>query len=150
MDIKTIHIPCTKYIPSTNPSFALLRLIEQYEKQNQLVIAYDFDDTVKPFYSANCCEIQSLLRSAKRALNPYFIVYTSNSKTEEIKQFLDEENIPYDSINENAPFVPFKSGKLFYNILLDDKAGLAQAASNLKDLIYMVDNGFIKKSLENN
>lgn len=136
-------------IPSTNLNFALLRLIEQYKKQNQIVIAYDFDDTVKPFYCSNCCEVQSLLRSAKRALNAYFIVYTSNSKTDEIKKFLDEEKIPYDSINENAPFVPFKTGKLFYNIFLDDKAGLAQAASNLKDLIYMVDNGYITRETDN-
>lgn len=144
---KEIDLPCTKLIPSVTSGFNLLRLIEQYQKQNQIIIAYDFDDTVKPLYSSDCSEIQSLLRGAKRALNAYFIVYTSNSQTDEIKRFLDEENIPYDSVNENAPFVPFKFGKLFYNILLDDKAGLAQAASDLKALIYLVDNGFLKQPI---
>ena len=143
---KEIHLPCTQFIPSVTSGFNLLRLIEQYQKQNQIIIAYDFDDTVKPLYSSDCSEIHSLLRGAKRALNAYLIVYTSNSQTDEIKRFLDEENIPYDSINENAPFVPFKSGKLFYNILLDDKAGLAQAANDLKALIYLVDNGFLKNN----
>ena len=125
-------------IPSTNLNFLLMRLIEQYKNNKQLIIAYDIDDTVRPYHSSSCDDIQSLLRIAKQQLDAYFIVYTSNSNIDEIKEYLATWDIPYDAINENAPFVPFKTGKIFYNILLDDKAGLAQAASNLKDLIYLV------------
>jgi hypothetical protein len=136
-------------LPATSSSFALGRLIEQYQKHNQLVIAYDFDDTVKPYWCGDCTEIQSLLRGAKRTLNAYFIVYTSNKDIEGIKAFLNEENIPYDSINENAPFAPPMGGKIYYNLFLDDKAGLQQAAGILHDLIYLVDNGEIRKEMSN-
>ena len=130
-------------VSSTNLNYPLLRLIDQYKKHGQIIIAYDIDDTVRPYYCTTCTDIQSLIRLAKSALNAYLIVYTSNPNIEEIKHFLDKEEIPYDSINENAPFVHYKTGKVFYNILLDDKAGLAQAASNLKDLIYIVQNNLL-------
>jgi hypothetical protein len=49
--------------------------------------------------------------------------------------------LPYDAINENAPFAPTNiNGKLFYNIFLDDKAGLREAVERLEDLIYYVIN----------
>ena len=132
-------------VPGTNLNFLLMRLIEQYKIHGKLVIAYDIDDTVRPCYCDDCSEIQELLKMTKETINAYFIVYTSNPDIEEVKRYLNEQNIPYDAINENAPFVPFKKGKIFYNILLDDKAGLAQAAHNLKDLLYMVKYGLIPK-----
>ena len=136
-------------LPSTSSSFMLGRLIEQYKKHDQLVIAYDFDDTVRPYWCGDCTEIQSLLRSAKRALNAYFIVYTSNPHTNEIIEYLNNEKLPWNKINENAPFAPPISGKIYYNIFLDDKAGLAQTAGVLRELIYLVDNGYVKKEKEN-
>lgn len=132
-------------VPGTSLNFLLMRLIEQYKKHGKLVIAYDIDDTVRPCYCDDCSEIKALLRMARDIIDAYFIVYTSNPDIKEVKRYLTEQDIPYDAINENAPFVPFKDGKIFYNILLDDKAGLAQAASNLKDLLYMVKYGLISK-----
>lgn len=135
-----------KYL-STESGFLLSRLIKQYQTQDKIVIAYDFDDTVRPYYSAGCEEVQSVLRMSKRILNPYFIVFTSNSNHDEIKRFLDEQKIPYDSINKNAPFVSFiKPGdKLFYNVLLDDKCGLGETTQTLKTLNRLVLNGVITK-----
>lgn len=132
-------------MPATNLNFLLMRLIEQYKKHGKIVIAYDIDDTVRPCYCDDCTEIQTLLKMAKDIIDPYFIVYTSNPDIEEVERYLNECHIPYHAINKNAPFVPFKDGKIFYNILLDDKAGLAQAASNLKDLLYMVKYNLISK-----
>lgn len=136
---------------STEPGFLLSRLIKQYQTQDKIVIAYDFDDTVRPYYSAGCIEVQSVLRMSKKVLNPYFIVFTSNNNHDDIKRFLDEENIPYDSINENAPFVDFiKSGdKLFYNVLLDDKSGLGEVVETLKTLNRLVLNKIITKEKNN-
>ena len=53
--------------------------------------------------------------------------------------------IPYDVINQNAPFVPFKEGKIFYNILLDDKSGLGEVVNTLDQFLYLIENGYIKK-----
>lgn len=130
---------------ATSPNFLLLRLIEQYKTHDRLIVAYDIDDTVRPYYSQSCGEIQSLIRMARNVLNAYLIVYTSNPNVEEIKRYLDKYDIPYDAINENAPFAVCPGAKVYYNIFLDDKAGLAQAAQTLKDLINLVANGHVKK-----
>ena len=134
----------TQY-PATSSNFLLLRLIDQYKTHDRLIVAYDIDDTVRPYYSRPTGEIQSLLRMAKRVLNAYLIVYTSNPNVEEIVKFLNKNDIPYDSINENALFAVSPGAKIYYNIFLDDKAGLGQAAQILKELIDLVENGTVKK-----
>lgn len=139
----------TKNYESIDSNFLLQRLIEQYQKQDRIIIAYDFDDTVSPCYCSNCTEVQSVLRMSKENLNAYFIVYTSNNNHIGIKKFLDFHGLPYDAINENAPFVPFNNpkDKLFYNILLDDKAGLGEAVRTLKTLNRLVYQGVVKKNV---
>lgn len=134
-----------KHLFSTNPSFLLERLIAQYQKQDKLVIAYDIDDTVRPMYCANCDNVESLLRKINSTLDAYFIVFTSNEDIDGVKAYLDKWDIPYDAINENAPFVPFKDGKIFYNVLLDDKAGLGEVVNTLEQLVYLVRNKYITK-----
>ena len=135
----------SKCLFSTNPGFLLERLITQYKKQDKLIVAYDFDDTVRPMYCADCSDVQSLLRKLKTTLNAYFIVFTSNKDIEGVKKYLDEYFLPYDAINKNAPFVPFKDGKVFYNVLLDDKAGLGEVVNTLEQLVYLVRNGYVTK-----
>ena len=63
----------------------------------------------------------------------YFIVFTSSTpdRYDEIKSILDKEKLPYNSINEDAPFIPFTGRKVYYNILLDDRAGLNQTYNEL-------------------
>ena len=135
----------SKYFTSDNSNFLLARLIEQYQKQDQLIIAYDIDDTVRPMYCKSCIETQSVLRMAKSVLGAYLIVYTCNGDIDGIKNFLNEEKIPYDAINRNASFAPRYNGKLFYNLFLDDKAGLSDATKVLKTLVDLVLNGIVKK-----
>ena len=135
----------SKHLFSTHPSFLLERLITQYKKQEQIVVAYDFDDTVRPMYCADCGHIHSLLRMLKEKANAYLIVFTSNEDIESVENYLFNWEIPYDSINQNAPFVPFKDGKIFYNILLDDKSGLGEVVNTLEQFLYLIENGYIKK-----
>jgi hypothetical protein len=139
----------TKHLFSTNPSFLLQRLIEQYQKQDKLIVAYDFDDTVKPYWCAGCTEVQSLLRKIRNTIDAYFIVYTCNKDHDKIRAFLDKWDIPYDSINENAPFAPDIDGKLFYNVFLDDKAGLGEVVNTLEQFLYLVRNNYIQKTKNN-
>lgn len=134
-----------KHLFSTNPSFLLQRLISQYQKQDKLIVAYDFDDTVSPYWCANCTQVQSILRRLRDNIDTYFIVYTSNDDHDKIKKFLTANDIPFDSINENAPFAPTKEGKLFYNVFLDDKAGLGEVVNTLDQFLYLVQNGYIQK-----
>lgn len=134
-----------RHLFSTNPSFLLQRLISQYQKQEKLIVAYDFDDTVSPYWCANCTQVQSILRRLRDNIDTYFIVYTSNDDHDKIKKFLTANDIPFDSINENAPFAPTKEGKLFYNVFLDDKAGLGEVVNTLDQFLYLVQNGYIQK-----
>lgn len=137
----------SKDISIDHRSYTFLRLVEQYQKTDQLIIAFDFDDTVSPLYSPGCWRAASALRAAKEVLNAYLIVYTCNQEHDRIKKYLKEENIPYDAINENAPFIHFcgPDSKIYYNLFLDDKAGLHQVIEDLEALIYGVRNGTITK-----
>ena len=80
---------------STHPSFLLERLIKQYQKQDRLVIAYDFDDTVSPYWCADCSDVQSILRMCRNTLNAYFICYTSNNDIEKVKKFVEKYDLPF-------------------------------------------------------
>lgn len=131
-----------------NDNPLLAELVRQWDKHKQIIIAYDFDDTVCPYRKEDCKEVQQVLRDAARVLNPYFIVFTCNKDIDYIKKFLFLERIPYDSINMNCPYIPewvSNPNKIYYNILLDDKAGLEQSLKALKDLIYLVENKVLKR-----
>lgn len=134
-----------RYLFSTNPSFLLERLITQYQKQDKLVIAYDFDDTISPYWCASCSEVQSVLRMCRDTLDAYFICYTSNDNMEKVKNFIEKCDIPCDAINKDAPFAPVSGGKIFYNVFLDDKAGLGEVVNTLKQLLFLVRNGYVTK-----
>lgn len=53
-------------------------------------------------------------------------------------KYLVENNIPFDAINETPDFIPFKGRKVYYNILLDDRAGLSSAVEQLTRVIYQI------------
>lgn len=112
------------------------RLKKEYMEHGKLIIAYDFDSTVFDYHSTGSSYemVRELIRKWKN--HAYFIVFTSSEsdRFDEIRKILDELNLPYDSINEDAPFISFKGRKVYYNILLDDRAGLAQTYGELNRL----------------
>lgn len=106
------------------------RLIKEWELHGELVIAYDFDNTVYDYHGEGHSyeKVIQLLRDCKE-VGAHLIVYTAreDKELEFVKGYLEENNIPYDTINEQPDYLPFKGKKLYYNILLDDRAGLASA-----------------------
>jgi len=109
------------------------RLKEEFEVHKKLIIAYDLDSTVFDYHNTGASYemVKDLIRKYKEYA--YFIVFTSSEsdRYDEIKSILRKENLPYDSINDDAPFIPFKGRKVYYNILLDDRAGLNQTYNEL-------------------
>ena len=105
-------------------NFLYENLVNAYMEHDRLIIAYDIDDTVRPYKSKCCEDVKELIRIAKEILNPYFIVFTANPHYEKNIQFLNEENLPYDAINENIPEIGrYGDGlKIYYNLFFDDKA----------------------------
>lgn len=116
------------------------RLLTEYNKHNSIVIAYDFDDTVYDFHKKGrvYIDVICLLQRAKAA-GCYLIVWTGNTNTSLITEYLNINNIPYDSINENPPFVVDKGPrKLYANIYLDDRSGLSASYHHLKSMLDIV------------
>lgn len=118
------------YDPYLSDYRAIERLVNDYIKHGQLIIAYDYDNTVFDYHEKGYRfeKIIELLRECK----PYakFIVYThsNDDRHDEIRAYLDENDIPYDTINEGIVWVNGKEeGKIFYSHLLDDRAGLRSA-----------------------
>lgn len=132
-------------------NFLYENLVNAYMEHDRLIIAYDIDDTVRPYKSKCCEDVKELIRTAKEILNPYFIVFTANPHYEKNIQFLNEENLPYDAINENIPEIGrYGDGlKIYYNLFFDDKAGLREAYFALNRLCYYVKHGIIVKLEEN-
>ena len=117
------------------------RLIAEYRKHNSLIVAYDFDNTVYDYHNEGhkYDELVELLRRLK-SMGCYLIVFTSRSEVELdfVKTYLKSNNIPHDSVNENAPFAKFDGRKIYYNILLDDRAGLRSAYECLNEFLLII------------
>lgn len=111
------------------------RLRKDYLKHGSLFVAFDYDNTVYDYHNQgiNYDAIIALLQDCKK-VGFTLILFTANEGDNliEIKKDLKERKIPYDLINEN----PIKdTRKPYYNILLDDRAGLKEAYNQLKNLI---------------
>lgn len=112
----------------------LERLTRIYREHGSLTVACDFDNTLFDFHYEkektirsmhDLSEIAVLLKRLK-ALGCFIIIWTANEDNAFISQFLSHAQIPYDTINEDPPYFKGKSRKIYYNVLLDDAAGLRE------------------------
>ena len=108
------------------------RLADEWERHGSLVVAYDFDNTVYDYHGAGDTypAVVALLHRLHR-VGCYLIVFTANPDAAAVRAYLDRKGIPYDAVNENPPFFSGTAGKIYYNALLDDRAGLRQAYDDL-------------------
>lgn len=127
------------------------RLESQFEEHKTLIIAYDLDDTVRPFRSSTCEETIKLIKRCDKLLRPIWIVYTANFDMEKNKKDLEELGLPYHAINDYpqgvVPHSFWKARqenptvKLYYNVLLDDKSfGLKDSCRALSILCNKVES----------
>lgn len=121
------------------PNSSFLRLYKEYNEYGCLVIAFDFDNTVYDFHNKgqNYENIIQLLRELDE-INCYLICFTANSNISLIENYLLSNNIPFKSINQNPPFFKSDTRKIYYNALLDDRAGLSQVYQELKLLYTLI------------
>lgn len=107
------------------------RLVKEWIKYEEIVVAYDYDNTVYDYHNKGYefDNIINLLRKCK-TLGAKCIVFTCREEKDydAILKDLAERDIPCDGINITPDNIPFGSGKkIYYNILLDDRAGLKSA-----------------------
>lgn len=118
-----------------NKHRAIERLISDYHIFGKIIVAYDFDDTVKPKFGENCSYVTELLQECSKIEEIVMICFTCRceySAMVEVQNTLDELNIRHDYINENATDISFEtSRKILYSIFLDDRAGLSAAYETL-------------------
>jgi adenosine deaminase len=117
------------------------RLFEEWKKYGSLIIAYDFDNTVFDYYNKGYTftQVIDLLRKCYD-LGFHLIVFTSceENRYAEIQDYLRTNNIPFHAINETPSFIPFQGRKVYFNVLLDDRAGLSAAYKQLKNTVYSI------------
>ena len=128
------------------PNSAYERLWAEYNKYGSLIVCCDFDDTLYDFHKAgNSYEmVRQLVRDLKE-INCYIIIWTGNQDIDFVTKYLIENNIPFDSINDEAPVSKkLLNGKtprkVYGNVYIDDRAGLFQVYQDLTKLIKNVRN----------
>lgn len=138
--------------PFFNTDNCVNRLLDIYEKNPRLIIAVDFDDTIFDFHEKGYLfsYVEKILQEAQK-LNFYIVAFTASpsSRFGFIKKYFLDKCIRLDAINENVINSPFgNSGKIFYNLLLDDRAGLGQSYDVLKKVIEKIKSKMNKEELK--
>jgi len=115
------------------------RLLTEYKQYFSLVVAYDFDNTVYDYHQ-NGWQFPKVIQLLKnlKAIGCHLIIFTANPDEDFVKNYCIEHKIPFDGINENPPFYTANARKIYYNILLDDRAGLAEIYEHLSRLVKQV------------
>ena len=116
----------------------LERLRKEYNDYKSLYIAFDFDNTVFDYHQVGDTYpiVEKLLTECKQ-LGFKLILFTANEdeKLEKAIQYCTEHGYAPDYINE-SPIM--KTRKPFYNLLLDDRAGLGESIKLLSELIQSI------------
>lgn len=113
------------------------RLKDEYDRHKKLVVGFDFDNTIFDVHNngGNYSDVISLLQRCKE-LGFILCLYTSESDKEHLAwkvHYCEHFKINPDYINE-SPLLPGTT-KPFFNVLLDDRAGLGSAYRSLKLLV---------------
>ena len=107
------------------------RLVDDYKKHGNLLIAFDFDNTVFDYFNTGerFPKMEKLLRFLK-SKGFHLILFTGNEgeKLETIVEYCKSHGYEPNYINESPVM---KTRKPYYNILLDDRAGLRESYETL-------------------
>jgi hydroxymethylpyrimidine pyrophosphatase-like HAD family hydrolase len=130
--------------PFTSTSNIVKRLHKEYKKHPKLIIAVDFDDTVYDFHKRGALHERAInVVKQCAALGFYVVLWTASApeRFDFMRTYMKDNGIHVDAINENPIKLPFgNNGKIYYNILLDDRAGLGQALDALEIFLDNIQN----------
>ena len=128
------------------PNSAYERLWAEYTKYGSLIVAVDYDDTLFDFHkTGNSYEMVKQLVRDLHSIGCKIIIYTGSENINDIDNYLRQNNIPWDLINENLQIngnwaSGKNSRKVYANVYLDDRAGLFQVYNDLTKLVENVRN----------
>lgn len=120
-----------------NASF--IRIYDEYKKYGSLVIAYDFDNTVYDFHGKGHTynQLIKLLQDLK-TIGCIMICFTAQEDEKHVLDYCSFWKIPLDKLNENPDFFKCEAKKIYFNALLDDRAGLLQVFTELSLLVKLI------------
>lgn len=125
-----------------NPVNTLDRLRREWREHGGLIVAVDFDSTLCPYKQYEIDVDSELIRQLVRELAHYgctIIIWTAaeEERHPQVKQYLSDHAVPYHYFNEDAPTsrLKYRTRKLYYNVLLDDRAGLHEVYTALCQLL---------------
>lgn len=129
-----------------NQKACLERLKQEYDKYGKLIVAFDFDNTIYDYHN-NGGDYSEVIELLKECFKLHFdlILYTVEEKQTDVFEkvvWLRDKGI-INTINDlyinKSPIFP-NSKKPYYNILLDDRAGLEESYNILKQVVEYAKN----------
>ena len=116
----------------------LNQLIDVYEKNGNIIIGLDFDDTIFPFNQSKvnierCADVVKTVKSIKEVVTICLFSVASPQTLVYKAHIMDLYGIKPDYINESPIKKWGECNKPYFNIQLDDKAGLNEALETLKN-----------------
>ncbi len=121
----------------------VIRLLEEWRMHGKIIIAVDFDDTIKHWRfnsQAECDKTIGILKLAKE-VGAYIVVFTacSEDRYSEIENHCKENGLNIDGINETPIPLPYgNKNKIYANIFIDDRAGMEEALATLEFAAYSI------------
>lgn len=119
-----------------NDKGAAERLLQEYRKYKTLIVGFDFDNTIFDFHQngGDYSEVIELLRECRR-LRFNLCLFTIEDRMDWKYKECCKLGIKPDYVNESP--VVFENGgnKPYFNIFLDDRAGLESAYRILKQVV---------------
>lgn len=116
------------------------RLVKEYETHGKLVVGFDFDNTVYDCHAngGNYMNVIKLLQRCKE-LGFILCLYTAEARPEHLNWkvlYCEKYGIKPDYVNDSPLLGGVeKTNKPFFNILLDDRAGLESAFYTLEHVV---------------
>ena len=93
------------------------------------VIAFDFDGVLAQYDGWKGIDIlgepiQETIQALRKLKEEGYkiLIFTSRAETPKLRQWLKDNNVPYDAINKNVSDIFPKNAKCFYHCFVDDRA----------------------------
>lgn len=122
-----------------HPDANFNRLLAEYKRYGSLCGGFDFDSTVHDYHNNGASHemVRQLLRDLK-TIGCTLVCWTAYKDLGYVAEFLERNDIPFDSINEGGIKLPWESKKPFFSFLLDDRCGLISMYNDLTKLVQTI------------
>jgi len=127
-----------------NSNIYVQRLYKEWKQHGKIIVGVDYDSTLFPYHTIeNQSDIERTISMVKTAYETgaYVVIFTASDpeRHDEIRDYCKKIGVHIDSINVNPIDLPYgKTGKIYANIFLDDRAGINEALDILETAMYMV------------